>query len=180
MNAVDTSRIDPGGLPRLSPEQLKAPWKKRDRIGLVICWIVGVFFCVVAAAIVLFIFVQGVKHLRPELLWTRPEGGFADGSGGGGLFDPLAGTLLCAVMATAIAAPIGVALAVWLSEFGRPFGLARATEAGVEMIAGAPSIVLALFGVVIFTNPRWDSCRARPMTGLCSADRSSRPLRCCR
>src|SRR6185295_17952764 len=52
----------------------------------------------------------------------------------------------------AIALPLGVAIAVWLSEFGRPFGLARVVESTVEMMAGTPSIVLALFGTVIFSS----------------------------
>ena len=54
------------------------------------------------------------------------------------------------MLGTAIAAPIGVATAVWLTEYGRPFSLARAVESGVEIIAGTPSIVLAIFGLIIF------------------------------
>jgi phosphate transport system permease protein len=50
----------------------------------------------------------------------------------------------------AIALPIGVAIAVWLTEYGKPSGLARAVESGVEIVAGTPSIVLAIFGLLIF------------------------------
>ena len=51
-----------------------------------------------------------------------------------------------------IALPIGLAVAIWLSEFGRPPLLARACEMTIEMLAGTPDIVLALFGVVIFES----------------------------
>ena len=51
-----------------------------------------------------------------------------------------------------IAAPIGVALAAWLSEYGRPPRLARAVESAIEMIAGAPSVVLAIFGLLVFSQ----------------------------
>ncbi len=51
-----------------------------------------------------------------------------------------------------MALPIGIAIAVWLVEYGRPAGLARITESTIEAIAGIPSIVLALFGTVIFSS----------------------------
>ena len=51
-----------------------------------------------------------------------------------------------------MALPIGVAIAVWLVEYGRPKALARVTEMTIEAIAGIPSIVLALFGTVIFSS----------------------------
>jgi phosphate transport system permease protein len=49
-----------------------------------------------------------------------------------------------------IGAPAGIAAAVWLSEYGRPAWLARAVESGIEVVAGTPSIVLAIFGLLIF------------------------------
>ena len=55
--------------------------------------------------------------------------------------------------ASLIAAPLGVAVAVWLGEYGRPAALARAVESGIEMIAGAPSVVLAIFGLLMFSRP---------------------------
>ena len=39
---------------------------------------------------------------------------------------------------------------VWLTEYGRPRWLARAVESGVEVIAGTPRIVLAIFGLIVF------------------------------
>jgi phosphate transport system permease protein len=55
-------------------------------------------------------------------------------------------------MGMAIALPVGVAIAVWLSEYGRPSALARVVESTIEAIAGTPSIVLALFGTLIFSS----------------------------
>jgi phosphate transport system permease protein len=42
---------------------------------------------------------------------------------------------------------------VWLSEFGRPAALARVAESAVEMLAGEPAVVLALFGTILFEAP---------------------------
>lgn len=146
--------VSSGPSPRrqLSPEQLKAPVKLIDRIGLALCWATGIFFCVITASILVYLFVQGVSYISLDLIFTRPSGGAIDDSHGGGILDPMLGTFLLAILGTALALPVGVAVATWLSEYGKPFWLARATESGVEMISGIPSIVLALFGTVVFTN----------------------------
>src|SRR4051794_32448343 len=96
--------------------------------------------------------VQGLRYLTPSLLTTHPQVAFSQNQTGGFL-DSLIGTFLVAVLGMAIALPVGTGIAVWLSEFGRPFWLARLAESTVEMIAGTPSIVLALFGTIIFTAP---------------------------
>jgi phosphate transport system permease protein len=123
-----------------------------DRAGLVLCWALGLLFCAIAAAIVGWMLVQGLRYVRPALLVTHPSAGFGQ-SDSGGFLDPLIGTLLVAAIGIAIALPVGVGTAVWLSEYGRPFGLARVVESAVEMVAGTPSIVLALFGTLIFSSP---------------------------
>jgi phosphate ABC transporter, permease protein PstA len=126
-------------------------WRVGDRIGLVLCWALGLLFCAIAASIVIYMLVQGLRYVRPELLVTHPSGAVGEANSGGFL-DPLLGTVLVSALAMVIALPIGVASAVWLSEFGRPTGLARATESTIEMIAGTPSIVLALFGTILFQS----------------------------
>jgi phosphate transport system permease protein len=45
-----------------------------------------------------------------------------------------------------------VAIACWLSEYRRPSWLARTVESAIEIIAGTPSVVLALFGLLIFSQ----------------------------
>jgi phosphate transport system permease protein len=127
------------------------PWRLRDRAGLALAWALGLLFCAIAAAMVVYLLVQGVRYVRPELFVTQPAPGFTE-SATGGFLDPLLGTVIVGVMAMAIALPVGVGFGVWLSEFGRPFALARVAESTVEMIAGAPSIVLALFGTLIFQS----------------------------
>jgi phosphate transport system permease protein len=129
-----------------------AAWRVRDRIGLGFAWLLGLLFCAIAAAIVIYLLLQGLKYVRPNLFVTHPAAGF-DEADTGGFLDPLLGTFMVGAMAMAIAFPVGVGIAVWLSEFGRPFALARVTESTIEMIAGTPSIVLALFGTLIFQSP---------------------------
>lgn len=128
-----------------------ATWRLTDRIGLAICWALGLLFCAIAVAIAVYLFLQGIKYLRPSMLVTPASAGFTQGESGG-FSDALFGTMIVAVMGIAIALPIGIGIAVWLVEYGRPAGLARVTESTIEAIAGIPSIVLALFGTVIFSS----------------------------
>jgi len=143
----------PTSLPaRTGAVESSATWRLSDRVGLAICWLLGGLFCAIAAAIVIFMLVQGIKYVRPSLFVTSPTAGFSE-SQTGGFLDPLIGTVVVALLGTAIALPLGVTIAVWLSEYGRPFALARAAESVVEMLAGIPDIVLALFGLLIFSSP---------------------------
>jgi phosphate transport system permease protein len=128
-----------------------ATWRLSDRIGLAICWGLGLLFCAIAAAIVVYLFLQGIKFLKPSMLVTPATAGFGE-SQTGGFSDAFIGTLIVAAMGISLALPVGVAVAVWLVEYGRPAALARVTESTIEAIAGIPSIVLALFGTVIFSS----------------------------
>lgn len=136
---------------RTSARDTSRSWPLADRLGLAACWAAGLTLCLVAGAIVVFFAYQGITELRPSLLFERPTGE-VDQSKAGGLLDPIIGTLLLTATGIAIAVPIAVGVAIWLVEFGRPAPLARAVESGVEIIAGTPSIVLALFGLTVFSN----------------------------
>jgi phosphate transport system permease protein len=148
---VTTPAPPPSPGPKIRVDS-RAAWRLRDRMGLAFAWLLGLGFCAIAVAILVYLLVQGTKYVRPELFVTHPAAGFTE-SDSGGFLDPLIGTFLVGGMAMAIAFPVGLGAAVWLSEFGRPFALARVVESTIEMIAGAPSIVLALFGTLIFQSP---------------------------
>jgi phosphate transport system permease protein len=139
------------GNPKRSIFGWSEAWTLSDRIGLIACWVMGIVFCLIAAAIVIYMLVEGMKYVSWTFIKTPPAAGFGETDSGGAL-DAIIGTWLVAAIGIAIALPVGVAIAVWLSEYARPFALARIVESTVEMIAGTPSIVLALFGTVIFTN----------------------------
>jgi phosphate transport system permease protein len=126
-------------------------WPLRDRIGLACCWAAGIFFCAVAASVVIFMLYKGITQLSFELLTTSPAVSVNQAKSGG-ILDPILGTLILTTIGIAIAGPIGVCVALWLTEYARPRWLARAVETAVEIIAGTPSIVLAIFGLIVFTQ----------------------------
>ena len=137
---------------RTGPQESSASWRLSDRIGLAFAWFLGLLFCAICASIVVFLMIQGLRYLHPDLLWTNPKVGTTQNETGGFLAD-LIGTFLVAVTALVIAVPVGTGVAVWLSEYARPAAFARVVESTVEMLAGIPSIVLALFGLIIFQSP---------------------------
>jgi phosphate transport system permease protein len=127
-------------------------WPLADQLAYGMCWAMGIGLCLVTVGIVLLMAVKGVTYLRPGLLLEHPSASQSQASSGGFL-DPIEGTLLLTAVGIAIAAPVGVALATWMSEYQRPAWLARAVESCVEMISGAPSVLLAMFGLVVFARP---------------------------
>ena len=124
-------------------------WRWGDRLVLVCAWTAGLGLCAVAAAIVLYMGYEGIEYLRPSLLFTRPAISLSQ-SHSGGILDPLIGTALLTLIGIGLAFPLAVACAVWIAEYGRPTWLARIVESTIEIVAGTPDIVLALFGLSIF------------------------------
>jgi phosphate transport system permease protein len=131
--------------------QSTSSWPLIDRLGYWLCWATGIALCLIALAIVLFMFVKGISYLRPSLFVQSPSASLQQ-SKAGGFFDPIVGTLIITAIGILIAAPTGVALAAWISEYGRPAPLARAVESAIDVIAGVPSVVLAIFGLLVFSE----------------------------
>jgi phosphate transport system permease protein len=137
----------------LKPEEMVA-WSALDRLGVAAAWFCGLLLCAIAASIVIYMLVRGLQYVNLDALGQHPVVQSTTQITGtsGGYLDPIEGTLILTALGTLIALPIGVATAVWLSEYGRPAWLARAVESGVEIVAGTPTIVLAIFGLLIFSK----------------------------
>ncbi|HEX2703304.1 MAG TPA: ABC transporter permease subunit [Solirubrobacteraceae bacterium] len=124
-------------------------WRARDQAVFALAWITGIGLCLVVAAIVLLFATKGFDYLRPDLLFSRPSAAVNQAQSGGFL-DPIEGTVMLGILGLAIAAPLGVITAVWVVEYGRPRWLSRIVESAVEVIAGTPDVVLAIFGLALF------------------------------
>ncbi len=133
------------------PRDRTSAWPVADRLAYWLCWATGIGLCLITTAIVLFMLVEGLSSLHLSLFVESPAPSLHE-SQAGGFLDPLIGTLIVTLIGIGLAAPAGIAIAAWLSEYGRPRWLARAVESGVETIAGVPSIVLAIFGLIIFSQ----------------------------
>ncbi len=67
-----------------------------------------------------------------------------------GLLAPIVGTILLVALTGLIAAPLGVAAAVYLSEYSRGGALVRLIRLAIVNLAGVPSVVYGLFGLALF------------------------------
>jgi phosphate transport system permease protein len=144
--------LEQRGAPFVSgPGKRSSPlsWRWRDRLALGFAWFAGIGLCLIAAAIVGYMGYRGIQYLRPNLLVQRPALSTTQ-SGSGGFLDPLIGTALLTVIGVLLAVPLAIGGAIWIAEYGRPTWLARIVESSIEMVAGTPDIVIALFGLSIF------------------------------
>mgnify|MGYP001828295555 CR=1 FL=1 len=89
---------------------------------------------------------KGGPVLSFEFLFTSPTNGMT----AGGIFPALLGTILLVVVALLASVPLGVAAAIYLSEYAPDNWFTRAINIAIINLAGVPSIVHALFGVGAF------------------------------
>ena len=90
--------------------------------------------------------VKGSAVLSLDFLFSNPTNGMTEG----GIFPALLGTIWLVGVALLISVPVGVAAAVYLSEYAADNWFTRAINLAIINLAGVPSIVHALFGVGAF------------------------------
>jgi len=89
---------------------------------------------------------KGGPIISFEFLFTGPTSGMT----AGGIFPALLGTVLLVIVALLASVPLGVAAAIYLSEYAPDNWFTRAINLAIINLAGVPSIVHALFGVGAF------------------------------
>jgi len=89
---------------------------------------------------------KGGPILSIDFLFTEPKNGMT----AGGIFPALVGTIWLVAVALLVSVPIGVAAALYLSEYAGDNWLTRLINLAIINLAGVPSIVHALFGVGAF------------------------------
>ncbi len=89
---------------------------------------------------------KGGSIISADFLFSEPT----DGMTAGGIFPALYGTIWLVAVALLISVPLGVAAAVYLSEYAGDNWFTRVINLAIINLAGVPSIVHALFGVGAF------------------------------
>ena len=95
-----------------------------------------------------FILINGVSALSWKFLTEAPR----ESMTAGGIFPAILGTVLLSVGSMAVAFPLGVAAAIYLSEYARPGRVTRIVRLGINNLAGVPSVVFGLFGLAFFVT----------------------------
>lgn len=94
---------------------------------------------------VLFMVVsKGLESVVSPDWWQKSQKGILPDQSGGGVYHAIYGTIVQTLVAAVLAVPLGIMAAVYLVEYGRGV-LAKVTTFMVDILAGVPSIVAALF-----------------------------------
>jgi phosphate transport system permease protein len=101
--------------------------------------------CVAVALLFVFMAVSILARSRGYL-----NLGFVLGDGDGGILPMVVSTLYVALLSLAVALPIGVMAAVYLHEYAKDGPVVRMARLAVETLAGIPSILYGLFGLLVF------------------------------
>jgi phosphate transport system permease protein len=117
-----------------------------QRVAVGLMWLLAALTLGALVFILGFILAHGLPHVTWSFLTESP----ASMGREGGVFPMILGTLLVAGLAVLVAAPIGVATAVYLTEYTREGWLTAVIRFGADCLAGVPSIIFGLFGFVFF------------------------------
>ena len=126
---------------RLNARDRKVQRLARNLLGLMTALLV-----IPVLVILGLLVVRGGPAISWEFLTTPP----VDGMTAGGILPALVGTVWLVAVALIASVPVGVAAAVYLSEYAPDNWLTRAINLAIINLAGVPSIVHALFGVGAF------------------------------
>jgi phosphate transport system permease protein len=102
--------------------------------------------------IVTFKYGWGVLSLR--FLTTEPNPSALDAASGG-ILTPIIGTLILTAIGILIALPFSLATAIYLSFYAKKGVFRSLVKSAVDILAGVPTVVIALFALVIFTLPQF-------------------------
>jgi phosphate transport system permease protein len=90
-----------------------------------------------------YVIKKGIGAWNADFFTTDPTGNFLGNPGG--IKSAILGTLEIVALASLIAIPIGIGVALYLVEYGKQGWLANAIRYFVDVMTGVPSIVFGLF-----------------------------------
>ncbi len=114
-----------------------------NRAGVTLLWIIAAIVAILFVGIIVYLLVQGASYLfKPEFYGTSDLG----------IGRELFNTFYILILAEAISIPIALAAAIYLVEYATQGRLVTIIHFAAETLASVPSIVLSLFGVLIFSS----------------------------
>jgi len=100
----------------------------------------------VIVSIIIKVLWNGLPAINWEFLTTMPKRGGSEG----GILPAIVGTLALALGTIIVALPLGMATAIYLSEYAKVGRFTRTVRLAIVTLAGVPSIVFGLFGLGLF------------------------------
>ena len=129
-------------LPRTAPRRKRRDMTSRAVLGF------GTLLALVPLVLILYYLIsKGAPAWNVDFFTTDPTGSFFGSPGG--IKSAIVGTLLMVALAALIAVPVGIGIALYLTEYGRTGPFASAVRYFVDVMTGVPSIVFGLFIYIV-------------------------------
>lgn len=120
--------------------------KIKDGFVFVLICLSSMASVILLAGIIIYVFAKGLPVIRWSFLATASS----RLKGTAGIAGNIVNTLYITLLALAVAVPVGIGSAVWLNEYAGNSRWVRVIEFATETLAGIPSIVFGMFGMVFF------------------------------
>ena len=117
-----------------------------QRLGFTFVSLVTALVVLPIILVVGLIVVEGVSAINWQFLTTAPT----DGMRAGGIWPAIVGTFWLTIGTAIFSVPLGVAIAIYLSEYARDNQFTRLIRLAIINLAGIPSVVYGLFGRGLF------------------------------
>jgi phosphate transport system permease protein len=118
--------------------------RRRTNLAARILLVAGTLLALVPLVFILYyLVIKGFGAWSWSFFTTDPTGKFFGDAGG--IKSAILGTIEMVALATALAAPVGVGVALWLTEYGKNGRFATLVRYFVDVMTGVPSIVFGLF-----------------------------------
>lgn len=121
--------------------------KKKDKIATVILYIISALVVLLLVWLIGYILYRGRHWIDPRFLFGKPSI-----EAGGGIGLHLFNSFYMLVISLLITVPLGVGAGIYLSQYARPGKLLNIIRLCIETMASLPSIVVGLFGLLVFVN----------------------------
>lgn len=119
----------------------------RHRLGMIASITAMIFGLGFLGWILITLFGKGLDAMSLALFVENTP---TAGSTGGGLLNPIVGSLLIVGLSTLISTPFGILAGIYLAEYGDKNWIGRTTRFVTDMMLSAPSIVIALFVYALY------------------------------
>jgi phosphate transport system permease protein len=117
-----------------------------QRLGFTLLTLTAVFTVVPILIVIGYIFMQGSPAVSWEFLSAVPRSGMREG----GILPAIIGTFYLTLGTAIFSVPLGIAAAIYLSEYAADNSWTRLIRLAIINLAGIPSVVYGLFGLGLF------------------------------
>ena len=122
--------------------------KVQNKIAVAGLWLTGLFILALLAAFLGYILYKGLPVLNAHFIFAKSS----DIMPGGGVGAQLFNSFYMLLLSMLVSIPLAVGAGIYLAEYARENRLTKCIRLSVESLATVPSIVLGLFGMIIFVN----------------------------